>query len=1090
MKKMYLVFAWCCAILWVGRATAQERLMFSVAHDAPEGLYYLDKNGGTELHACNFVPADALGSGTEYFLVSKDGEIVGINSEDGLPETNESMGYGTLYRVTAKGVVKVQDFNYAEASNTFLVEGWSDGKLYGVAPTAIGDQTLKGTKFTGVTGTKITKYGFRPGELLAAKNGLIYGTAPIGGTNSQGYIYRFSETGITAVYNFTKATGHYPQGRLMQGIDGYLYGVTKRGGRFDYGAIYKVRTDGTGYTVLHHFDKVNGMYPDRGLVQDESGNMYGMTFSGGATNLGVVYKIRPDGTGFTTLHNFTVNQQYFSGVAQSLLLDSDGFLYGRVPQSQSMIFRIKKDGTGFKVLYDKIVYLSSVQLVSSITPEYKLERPVNGVTGVPTTYRFVADSVPGAVTYKVELSTTSDFSTIIASANSFHRRPEISGLQPSTKYYARVVTSLWSKPGPVTSFTTASGTTAATSIVTTPANGATGVLAPTLKVTVRAVTGATRYTVQLNDRSDFGGTMFTQTSTTDNQRTLTFTGLGYNTKYYARVKTDISNTFGATTSFTTRVEPFSYMTSPIDGVADVDRQFLEVSLLPVTGAKIYTLQVSTSSSFSAGTKTLSAIDENQTRFLLRGLKASTKYYTRARTDISTGYGPVKSFTTRAAVAAMRLVGSNIYGGSHGFGTVFSFSIDSMKYTKHYDNLEMRNSYSDIIHAPGGFYAVQYLDGGTGSIFKYDFKTGYHRSATLSIGHETDLMVASNGMIYATPDYLPYANGAIHKMDPTLDSYSRIHFYKSETGLGSRAPLLDYGDGYLYGTAVRGGNYNKGVIFRMRGNGRNYEVLHHFGASSGATPGAGLIDGQDGYLYGTTNAGPGNFGTIYKVKPDGSELIYLHQFRSFDGAYPNGELCLDNSVLYGTTNSGGASGNGVLYKIKTDGSDFAVLKSYDDPEGANPWASVVTDGKGMLYGFLPYGGSEGYGSIYRVRIDGTGYETLFEMTNETEINNEFGMLPFTAPVLIEDPFAVETPAIAARELQVDVYPNPSTSVFNVDLSHDQGEFAVELTDFTGNVVYRNLVTGDQVTIGESLPRGMYVLKVRNGEVITQKTLIKK
>jgi uncharacterized repeat protein (TIGR03803 family) len=1088
MKKIYLVFAWCCAMLCGGRATAQERLMFSVAHDAPEGLYYLDKNGGTEVHACNFVPAEALGSGTEYFLVSKDGEIVGINSEDGLPETNESVGFGTLYRITAKGAVKVQDFNYAEASNTFLVEGWSDGKMYGVSPTAIGEQILRGTKFAGVTGTKISKYGFRPGELLAAKNGLIYGIAPIGGTNSQGYIYRFDGTGIATVYSFTKTTGHYPQGRLMQGIDGYVYGVTKRGGQLDYGVIYKIRTDGTGYTVLHHFDRMNGMYPDRGLVQDESGNLYGMTFSGGASNLGVVYKIRPDGTGFTKLHDFAVKQQYFSGIPQSLLLDSDGFLYGRVPQSQSMIFRIKKDGTGFKVLYDKVVYLSSIQLVSSITPEYKLERPVNGVTGVPTTYRFVADSVPGAVTYRVELSTTSDFSAIVASANSFHRRPEISGLQPSTKYYARVVTSLWSKAGPVTSFTTTSGITPATSVVTTPANGATGASAPTLKVTVRAVTGATRYTVELNDRSDFAGTMFTQTSTTDNERTLTFTGLRYNTKYYARVKANISSTFGATTSFTTRVETFSYMTSPIDGVSDVGRQFVEVALIPIAGAKIYTLQVSTSSSFSSGTKTLTAIDENQTKFLLRGLKASTKYYTRVRTDISTRYGPVKSFTTRAAVAAMRLVGMNIYGGAHGLGTVFSFSIDSMKYTKHYDNLEMRNSYSDIIHAPGGFYAVQYVDGGTGSIFKYDFKTGYHSSATLSIGHETDLMVASNGMIYATPDYLPYGNGAIHKIDPTLNSYSRIHFYKSETGLGSRAPLLEYGDGYLYGTTVRGGYYDRGTIFRMRGDGKNYQVLYDF-PTWGGTPGAGLIDGQDGYLYGTTGGGSGNFGTIYKVKADGSQFIYLHRFGTSDGAYPNGELCLDNGVLYGTTNGGGTHGNGVLYKIKTDGSGFAVVKHYDDPNGGNPWASVVTDGNGMLYGFLPYGGSEGFGSIYRVRIDGTGYETLFEMTNETEINNALGMLPFTAPVLIEDPFAVEVPAIAARELQVDVYPNPSTSVFNLDLPQNEGELAVELTDFTGNVVYQNLVKGDQLAIGESLPRGIYILKVRNGEVITQKTLIK-
>ena len=1089
MKKIYsLIIAWCCTILWLCEATAQERLLISVTYDdgLKSGLYYLNKDGSGGVQAAtNFVPEEEFGGWPEYFIVSKDGEIVGINSSGGpYNDENGEGGYGTLYRMTGRGIVRVQTFSYAEASQTFLAEGWNEGKLYGTGPQPISDQILIGTKYAGLQGYTINKYGFLPGEILAANNGSIYGVARIGGTYSQGYIYKFSGTGIVTVYSFSKPTGHYPLGQLLQGQDGYLYGVAKRGGSKDYGVIYKVKFDGTSYQVLHQFDKTNGMYPDRGLVQDPAGNLYGFTHYGGGSNLGVIYKIRPDGTGFTKLHDFTVKQEFDGAANQSMLLDRDGFLYGRVPQSQGMVFRIKTDGTGFKIIFSKVVSVHTLRLVTSITPQYKIASPVNGATGVSTSPVVMLDSVPGASFYRMEVSKTPDFSFVIADGTSGQRRFPLIGLEPGSTYYLRMRTSLWSKPGPTISFTT-SGTSAATSIVTTPSNGATNVQAPTLKVTVKAVTGAKRYTVQLNTTAEFTGTMFTQSSTVDDQRTLTFTGLKYNTKYYARVKTDINSAFGPVTNFTTRAEVFSYVTSPSAGAMDVDPTFVNITVVPVTGSKTYTMQISNAYTFSPlGTKTYTSLTDNQVTFMLKNLRPSTQYYTRVKTDISTAYGVTKTFTTRAAKTAMRIVGSNSYGGQYGHGTIFSFSIDSAHFKKHYDVPDMSLSYADLIQAPDGFYGTRHNDASSGNVFRYNFATGFQSSPLINVTRETDIMLGSNGMLYVTPDNAPYNNGAIYRMTPDLNTNSRVHFFTSQTGTRPHGPLLEH-DGYLYGTTHTGGTYNRGVVYRMKGNGSEYQVVYNFN-TPGFFPAGGVTMGVDGYLYGTTNSGPDNDGTVYRMKPDGSWAEYIHTFSGNDGRYPTGELLVENFFVYGTTSSGGIYDKGVLYRMKTDGTEFLILHHFNGPISANPTNGVVSNGKGTLYGFLTFGGSEGLGSVYRIGTDGAAFQQLFEMDGNSAAT---GLYPYGRPILIEDPFTAPSDNTLARQSEVHVYPNPSTGNFTLQANVDR-ELVVELSDFTGNIIYKNKLQREELKVGENLPKGIYILRVHDGTNVIERKLIKK
>jgi uncharacterized repeat protein (TIGR03803 family) len=74
------------------------------------------------------------------------------------------------------------------------------------------------------------------------------------------------------------------------------------------------------------------------------------------------------------------------------------------------------------------------------------------------------------------------------------------------------------------------------------------------------------------------------------------------------------------------------------------------------------------------------------------------------------------------------------------------------------------------------------------------------------------------------------------------------------------------NGDLYGTTLTGGAFQDGTVFEID-NAGHYSVLHSLRISSeGASPGAGVIVGEDGNLYGTTSqGGPENgSGTVFKL----------------------------------------------------------------------------------------------------------------------------------------------------------------------------------------------------------------------------------
>src|SRR5579871_5492462 len=167
-------------------------------------------------------------------------------------------------------------------------------------------------------------------------------------------------------------------------------------------------------------------------------------------------------------------------------------------------------------------------------------------------------------------------------------------------------------------------------------------------------------------------------------------------------------------------------------------------------------------------------------------------------------------------------------------------------------------------------------------------------------------------------------------------------------------------GNLFGTALQGGLYNAGVIYKVNTAG-NETVLYNFtGGADGGSPLAGLVRDSAGNLYGAAEGGGSRkYGTVYKLDPSGA-LTVLHSFADGkDGKFPAASVLLDGrGNLYGTTQRGGASGQGVVYKLDNTGHETLVHTFTGGADGSQPYASLTLDAAGNLYGTAAYGGYTG------------------------------------------------------------------------------------------------------------------------------------
>jgi uncharacterized repeat protein (TIGR03803 family) len=168
--------------------------------------------------------------------------------------------------------------------------------------------------------------------LFLSSTGQMYGTASSGGKYGSGVVF---EVGLnnkeTVLYAFTGgADGASPQSFLIEDQSGNLYGTTFGGGAYGAGTVFMIT--GTQETVLYNFGSQtnDGSAPEAGLAFDSAGNLYGTTTTGGLYGGGTVFQLVPSGSGSWTeniLYNFGSTADGSIPVA-GITLDASGNLYG------------------------------------------------------------------------------------------------------------------------------------------------------------------------------------------------------------------------------------------------------------------------------------------------------------------------------------------------------------------------------------------------------------------------------------------------------------------------------------------------------------------------------------------------------------------------------------------------------------------------------------------------------------------------------------------------------------------------------------------------------------------------------------------
>src|ERR1051325_4773037 len=177
----------------------------------------------------------------------------------------------------------------------------AQGNIWGM--TEWGGADNKGVIFTtDSNGNNFNvRYSFKidtPGNIpsgcpIQASNGKFFCMTNAGGYNNRGILYEYdpASSAYSKKVDFSGPNGAEPEGSLIQASNGKLYGMTTYGGTRNFGVIFEYDPATSIYTQKLKFDSVNsGANPYGSLLQASNGLLYGLTFSGGANNRGVLFE--------------------------------------------------------------------------------------------------------------------------------------------------------------------------------------------------------------------------------------------------------------------------------------------------------------------------------------------------------------------------------------------------------------------------------------------------------------------------------------------------------------------------------------------------------------------------------------------------------------------------------------------------------------------------------------------------------------------------------------------------------------------------------------------------------------------------------
>jgi uncharacterized repeat protein (TIGR03803 family) len=725
--------------------------------------------------------------------------------------------------------------------------------------------------------------------------------------------------------------GAEPFGGLVQDASGDLFGTTSEGGAANGGTVYELSPVSGGYTrtTLASFANNNGKEPLGGLVLDSSGDLFGTTVFGGASNDGTVFELSPAGGGYnlTTLVSFN-NSDGAQPLYGSLALDSSsGDLFGTTSaggaSGSGTVFELSPAGGGSYNLTTLVSFSSSGAsphgglVLDSSSGNLFGTTSVGGTSGDGTVFEL---SPAGGGSYNL--------TTLISFNNNTN------GAVP----YGDLV--LDSSTGDLFGTTTDS-----------PDGG--------------------------------GGTVFKLSPAGGGSYNLTtlaiFTDSDGDSPTGGLVLDGSSNLFGTTSSGGASENGTVFELSPAGGgsynlislisfnTSDGAQPYGNLALDSRNGNLFGTTSLGGSAASAGTVFELSPTDGGSYSF--------TTLANFARTEgIAPGAGLILDTSTGD------LFGTTSAGGLSSDGTVFELSPAGAGY-----DLTTLFSFSGgnginpdgslILDGQGDLYGTTVGGGssGDGTVFELSpVDDGYNLTTLVSFSGTNGLHPSGSLILDSSGDLFGTTSNSVFELSPVGGAY----ILTTLASTGGDNLVLDSATGDLFGTTPGGGDSNDGTVFQLSptgGGAYRFATLVSFAGSNGRIPESLVMDAK-GNLFGTTNLGGlADEGTVFMLTPVGGGIYNLTTLVSLNlntGTNPDG-LTIDtrSGDLFGTNEGFDSIHQGSLFELSpvAGGYTFAKLMSFSGSNGSLPQGSLVMDSLGRLFGTTASGGSAGEGTVFEVTI---------------------------------------------------------------------------------------------------------------------------
>ena len=865
----------------------------------------------------------------------------------------------------------------------------------------------------------------------------LVGTLAYDGQKFGGYMFRLDLPNTTPneIYTFDNTAPHRPVGGVIAANDDWLYGRITYAAQGQYGGLYKIRRDGTGFTLVTSFSNPVGNVPLP--VYHTDGYVY-------FTNEFNLLKVNTATNGITS---YPVSGEIIS---RNLLIDDDDWLYGTT--SINRLIKVKTDGTAWTDLYlFNEATEGNVGLGVTEIPGDSLfgVQQYGGVEGGGTIYSIKKDGTAFAV---------------------HHQFTSATGTRPQSKliYFDGRLFGITSEGGGFNA----------------------GVL-----FTINVDGSGYRVLHHFEMGTSFTGGLFGNISMAGNGRIFGSFYQFYNTGtfLYRLFKIDSS---GANFEpfFNIYQRDHGNLNQDILLINDENIYLINSEMGRHDGGVLsYTDTSGFANSLYQFGQSLTGF---RPRYGLIKGRTDGKLYGVATIGGVTGNGVIYSVNQDGSgffklhefadnegyepsgklleASDGKLYGVLQYGGPSNAGAVYRID-------KNGSNFQVIHSFSDLVNGywPRG-YLVEDQNGvlygvttsglnDRGGVYHVNKDgTGFLRIKDFplsGINSPAAGLYLRGEYLYGTCTYgNPENKGGIFRIKKNGDDFQVLHSFSGPTdGANCFSSLILATNGKLYGNTTNGGANGYGAVFSLDTTGSNYGIVRDLDYDvDGAYPQDQLIQASDGALYGTTvlsGINPGGQGTIFKFNLDGTGFSVVHEF-SGTGQFPyslldlNGMRALpvelftfnalkkDKTVLVNWKTSREQNSSHFEVERAADGNKFISIGTVNATGNSNAINSYSFTDQ------LPLKGN----NFYRLKLIDADGSFAYSKIVSLNFNN-------TGSVVIS--------------------PNPARDRLHVQLPAGHTYTMLTITDVSGRQFLKKAVapatTGLYLDI-EQLPPGVYVLQL--------------